>query len=126
MIECEFLKQNLLVETYSGKVNVDDIIILKEYEFAHEKYKNGIKIIADLRSAEFSFNSGESFKLKEFFDANYKKMIKTKIAFLTDEIKKDSYTIFMKTLDEVNDGIKIKLFTDVKEANIWLAEKEDT
>ncbi len=125
MIECEFIKQNMLVETYSGSVNVDDIILLKEQEFAHEKYKDGIKIIADLRNAEFIFNPEESFKLKKFFAANYNRMMKTKIAFLTGETKKNSYSLFMKTLDELNADIKIQLFTGVKEANIWLAENND-
>lgn len=126
MIECEFTKQNMLVETYSGKVNVDDIIILKEHEFAHEKFKEGIKIIADLRAAVFSFNPAEANKLKEFFNANQNRLNNTKIAFLTEETKKDTYSLFMTILDELETGIKIKLFTDVKEANIWLGEEQNT
>ena len=124
MIECEFIRKNLLVEKYTGKVNVDDIIILKEYEFAHEKYSDEINIIADLRSAEFSFDVNESFKLKEFLDANSRKLAKTKIAILTEEAKIESYSAIMHSLTELNTGIKIKLFADDAKANKWLSEKD--
>ncbi len=122
MIECEFVKQNLLVENYSGNVSIDDIIILKEYEFAHEKYTDGIHILADLRNADFLFDVNKAIKLKSFFDSNSKRIAKTKIAFLTEGTKKDSYSLFMKTLSEENIRVVLKLFTSEEEANKWLDE----
>lgn len=122
MIECEFVKQNLLVENYSGSVSVDDIIILKEYEFAHEKYNKGIKILADLRNADFRFDAGKIPELKSFFDSNYGMIEKVKIAFLTEEGKLETYSSFMKALSEENIRVKIKLFNSEKEAYNWLYE----
>ncbi|MCF8380583.1 MAG: hypothetical protein K9H49_13470 [Bacteroidales bacterium] len=115
---------NLIVDYYSGPVNLNDIINLKKIEGKDPEYSPNRDVINDFIDCEFNFTYENVIKFVKYVENNQNIVGKRKVAFLTQSPHQVTLTLVYK-LNAMNLPMIMETFTTLEAAMNWIGISEN-
>lgn len=122
MISAEFVKEKqLIIETYSGEVSIDDFIELKNAEFKHEDYKDDIRLLADIRFSNYQKQEKDLLAMQNYLDLNISKFSQNYLALLISSTRQLFEFQGLMLIKKILYPQRVNVFTNRQTALDWLA-----
>ena len=110
---------DLIIEYYSGKINLDDIIGHKKLEIKDSEYSANYNFIADLRDSELDVIRQDIIDYLDFVEMNNKVSGQRKSAILTNTPNHAAITTLFR-MNSKNLPINFEIFTTLEAAIDWI------
>lgn len=120
-LSAEFIKdKQLVIETYSGGISVEEYIDLKSAEFLHESYVDDINILSDIRFSAYQKYEDDLLLLQKFIDLHAERLTRNRLALLISSTKQLFDFQGLAMLKNILPNYSFNVFTNRQDALDWL------